>query len=262
MAHDEMTRREALKRLTVLVAAAAGVSITDVRELLAAEMKPLAKRTQPLSVLTPETKEALTALIVLLSGKQQVFESHYGRVTPIMKRTINGKQTTQCRTLYLSGSGPRQQRVDGCMTYVMANGTDTIQNALDCTSRHSCNGEEMGPGSRCRGVNTCNGQDCVLSQCPSNNCPNQGCTLGRCSGNGCEDQDCLLSKCDRDDKINISAETMGAFRNDPFVQDLMRQFRTQDMNVIAGEFRNMIETRTMQIRQMDTRTLNQPGIKY
>lgn len=262
MAHYELTRREALKRLAVLVAAAAGVSITDVQELLAAEVMPLGKRPQTMPKLKPETKEALTALIVLLSGKQQVFESHYGRVTPIVKRTINGKQISQCRTLYLSGAGPRQQRPDGCMTYVMANGTGSVHNGLDCTSRHSCNGEEMGPGSWCRGTNTCNGQDCVLSQCPSNNCPNQGCTLGQCSGNGCEDQDCSLSKCDRDDKINISAETMGAFRNDPFVQDLMRQFRTQDMNVIASEFRNMIETRTMQIRQMDTRTLNQSEIKY
>jgi len=91
---EELTRREATQKILSVIALATGLSISEVRSLLAEDktataiepVKPL-NRTEVIK--QKATSDKVKALKVLLENRVEVFESEYGRTTPIQKVKID-----------------------------------------------------------------------------------------------------------------------------------------------------------------------------
>jgi hypothetical protein len=213
---DELSRREATKRLLKLLALATGLSVPEVRALLAAGAGAQAVATptpwfraagQPprldrkTIVAQKSAANDVKTLKVLLENNRQVFENQFGRSTAIIQRPLNpGKIVNMCG-----------------VNFGMAGVMDEIGGGalgLWCQDINTCTGQDL-DGGGCDGMNTCSGQSCSQAQCDDNKCKDQTCDLARCGTNV---------------QTIVSAEMLTQFRTDPYIQLLFQEF-----NVISPD---------------------------
>lgn len=127
----------------------------------------------------------MKTLKVLLEDRPDVFESQYGRATPLQKMSIDllmpkisailpadkvkresflnqiGATPLTCRVNFVGSDASRMTRTTGEMV---------------CVAVNSCEGQAC---AACAGVNECNGQSRSIDDFPGNSC-----TAGDCDGQG------------------------------------------------------------------------------
>jgi hypothetical protein len=247
---DGMSRREAMERLLVMVAAAAGLGTVDAK--LFAQTVVRASKTN------------LKFLKLRLSGfDSRVFTSEFGRTTPLVsasKVKISGAAklaTTKARPstqvikpgqsiqpgvaggamgcqVNFAGAGGMGAGAADCPGFEIC-GWFSDSGGSGCPSfeqcvNNVCTGQDVGGGGAgaCHGVNDCNGQDCGnLQVCGDNECTEQSCPN--------------LQGCDRN--VRDVAGLINQFRNDPFIQDLMKQLNTTNVSQLAVQVESMIRNR-------------------
>lgn len=253
MSKDGIGRREAMEKLVAFVAAAAGFGAVD-NKLFAQTFRTV-RNTDP---------TRLKFLKLRLSGfNSRVFTSQFGRTTPLAPasqiRIPSSASLPKTKTRPLTQARPVQgTRPDmvagamGCATQFA--GAGGAMAGADCPSfsfcglfsdsggsacsdlntcgDNICSGQDFGGGDTggggCMGVNDCNGQDCGQ--------------LDVCGDNECTDQNCPnLSGCGRN--VRDIAGLINNYRNDPFIQDLMRQLNMTNVNDLAVQVESMIRNR-------------------
>lgn len=250
-----ISRREAMERLLVMVAAAAGLDKVDAK-LFA-------------QTIVRASKTNLKFLKLRLSGfDSRIFTSEFGRTTPLVSasqikisgatslatakvgpstKIIRPGQSVQpgfsagamgCQVNFAGGMGAGAAdcpgfEVCGCFSDNGGSGCSSLEQC----DNNVCSSQDFGGegAGACHGVNDCNSQDCGnLQVCGDNECTDQTCpSLSGCGSN----------------KRDI-AGLINQYRNDPFIQDLMKQVNMTNVNQLAVQVESMIRNR---------RTLNVPA---
>jgi hypothetical protein len=215
MTKEEMSRREAVDRLTRLVAMAAGMSLTEVSQLLGAGSHPQSvKQAQKVQQLQATASNEIKALKVLVSGKKSVFEAEFGG----MSRPRSAGGIARVTRPVQAGRTCGEDYQDG------GSCTD-----LSCDI-HGCSPE--GEGS-CNDINVCSDQSCS----------NQG----TCKENTCVDQTCDKQNCDKNNQQILTEDFLDRFKNDPFVQDLFKDYNVTTSSDLAAQLRTMVKQRRREL---------------
>jgi hypothetical protein len=247
MAKRQISRRSALETLFKTAAVAAGATAVDLGFLF--------------KEASAATITNLKVLKLKLSGlNQSVFESEFGRITPLAPiQNITGLRNLANR-LVKPGQGMTPGSFMGCQAYMSgAMGASGACPALEgcvyntsncpvmseCVGANICSGQDVGGGSgggsgpdSCTGVNDCNGQDCSsMSSCGDNECAGQKCpNLSSCGSNKQSIFNGGMSTADL-------AGLLNQFRTDPYVQGLYRYFNTTAVNQVATQVNAMLQQR-------------------
>jgi hypothetical protein len=245
MKEKKMTRREAMARLTKIVAMAAGLSTTQVRRLFGAEpkttkqLKPLQKAT-PVQKATPIKKTPdirklqnvrasntkVKILKVMLHNNRSVFESEFGRITPAYEVTDvqdippnYGRFITQL---------PQDFIQEGSFICpVHAAGAGVGSGIGQCNTGLIC-GENFygeGMGSTSGECNYCSVDGCSghLLCFPPYECGKVSCGTHLTS------------------EIVFTPSFFNQYINDPYVQALFEEFNAPTSQALAQELRTMLQ---------------------
>jgi hypothetical protein len=217
MTKNVLTRRDATNRIMKTVAAAAGLSVLDLKRVLAAQA---GQRNSPSS---DALADQLKALRTLIAGRREVFVSEYGRMTPIDPKVIRPGQNLPCPAHFFGAGDP------------LASGSCAW---LNCDGTNTCAGQCLGDGGgapdcpkggECTGTNSCDGQTCsTQKECHPNNCP----------GNDCG----LLGNC-KPANNQILSDLLAPLSGERYVQDLMRQYRITGTTALAGKLDALLTER-------------------
>ena len=205
-----VNRREAIGKLTKIMALAVGMGTQGLRKLLA--QVPAKKRTgqkRNAIVMQKSINEDIKQLKVMIENNKRVFANEYGRITPVrqigpgirLPNKLEGLTGSFCLSFF-GDSGVGVEGMDWCIGTNMCNGQDL------------CPSDEGTPGDvpACDGTNVCNGQTCHLEHCRKNACRNQTCNgLASCDSNKQAIKACVT-------------DLIEANRNDPYIQLLFQQF--------------------------------------
>jgi hypothetical protein len=239
-----LSRREASKRILKLLALATGLSVPEVRALLAAGAgaqavqtptpwfggKPTAKATPWFAgqtgganrntiVAQKSAANDVKILKVLLENNRQVFENQFGRSTAIIQRPINpGKIANVCGVNF-GGADVINEIGGGAL-------------GLFCQDVNTCTGQDLG-GDGCNGMNSCSGQTCDQNNCNDNLCQGQKCQLDNCGNNS--------------QKI-VSAEMLTQFRTDAYIQLLFQEFNVTSPDQLAQSINARLAALVQQVR--------------
>jgi len=243
---EGLSRREASKRILKLLALATGLSVPEVRALLAAGAGDQAAQTptpwytgkQPAAKPTPwfagqtagvnrktivaqkSASNDVRILKVQLENTRLVFESQFGRSTPIIQRQINpGKIANVCGVNF-GGADVINEIGGGAL-------------GLFCQDVNTCTGQDLG-GDGCDGMNSCSGQSCDQNNCNDNLCQGQECQLDNCGNNS--------------QKI-VSAEMLTQFRTDPYIQLLFQEFNVTSPEQLAQSINARLAAIAQQVRR-------------
>lgn len=238
MKEKKMTRREAVARLTKIVAMAAGLSTTQVRRLFALEKATPTKELKPVQKATPikqapdvqrlqsvkTSNKNVKILKVMLHNKRSVFESEFGRITPAYE------------------VGDVQDIPPNYGRFITQLPPDFIQDGSFICPVHA------GPGSdfaQCNaglvcGENFYGGNGMVSGSSDCNHCKKDG-----CSGHllcfppySCDEVSCgtkLTSE------LQITASFLNQYKNDPYVQALFEEFNAPTSQALAQELQTMLQ---------------------
>ena len=232
---EGLSRREASKRILKLLAVATGLSVPEVRALLAAGAGAQAAQTptpwvggkQPAAKSTPwfsgqttgsnrntivaqkSASNAVKVLKVLLENNRQVFENQFGRSTAIIQRPMGpGRMANVCGVNF------------GVADAIAGIGGGAL--GLICMDVNTCSAQDLGGGEGgecCPGTNSCNLQTCSgQTSCGSDSCEEQ-----TCNGEGCTSHSTKI----------VSAEMLTQFKTDPYIQLLFQEFRVTSADQLA-----------------------------
>lgn len=247
MSKGRITRRSALETLFKGAAVAAGATAVDLGFLF--------------KEASAATITNLKVLKLRLSGlNQSVFESEFGRITPLAPlQNIAGLKNLANRMIR-PGQTMTPGGLMGCQAYMGgAMGASGACPALEgcvynssncpvmseCAGANICTDQDVGGGSgggsgpdSCTGVNDCNGQDCSsLSSCGDNECGGQTC--GQLANCGRNRQSIVNGGISQTDLVGL----LNQFRTDAYVQGLSRYFNTADVNQMATQVNAMLRQR-------------------
>lgn len=207
-----MERRDFMSQVMRITAVAAGLSVNDVSRLLAgseevtANMDPAVR--QRYNIYQKSSDEVIKSLKVLIEDNQKVFESEYGRITPIERiedPKKPGEYLRVCRVEWGRSGGI----IDSCQSHYEKGGT--------CGKLKKC------------GNNSCNGQkcpehwDCGTHSCSGHECPK---FLG-CSSVTSSFKDSFFDK----------------YKLDPYVQHLFERFQIKTSSELANQVNDLLEMR-------------------
>ena len=224
MKDKKMTRREAMGRLTKIIAMAAGLSSMQVGRLFGQVKKPTLQKLTSIKT----SNKAVKFLKVLIHNDRSLFESEYGRITPVytVKNVKDIPQTYQdflqqagvkdiipgMNVCPIDWMGPGNMSV--CGTHIFGEISGQISSA-------TC-GEDSG----CSGGLGCTEHDCQTAWCTGHLTCGDGYTCG---------------------DIRIGGSFTGAFfdqhRTDPYVQALFKEFNVTSSKELAQEIRTMFSQR-------------------
>jgi len=232
--NEGMTRREATHKILTVIALATGLSISEVRSLLAADkailnktvtVKPSIKVTRPLSrtLVIPKksTNDKVKALKVLLENSVEVFENEYGRSTPVQTGRVD--ELLVGKTLPPGMAG---DIVNVCGTHFDPSGFGSgAVGLVGCSGANTCTGQDLtgsgGDGEPCWGTNDCNGQSCPK--------------MGICTDNTCEDQDCpKLGICEKNNQSLTTADFLSDVTNDAYIGLLLQEFNVTTVEALQN----------------------------
>jgi hypothetical protein len=219
MEEKKMTRREAMARLTKVIAMAAGLSTMQVGRLFGQVKKPNLQKLASIKT----SNRAVKLLKVLIHKNRSLFESEYGRITPqYTVKDVKAIPDTYLNFIKEVGvkdirpgmvvcpndwMGPDMTSI--CGTHVFGAGYGKVSEYCD---------EDSG----CTESLSCNEHDCGIAYCTGH------LTCG--TGYSCDD-------------VEISGAFTGSFfdqyQNDPYVQALFREFNVTSSKALAQEVRTM-----------------------
>ncbi len=205
-------RRNFMLEVIKIMAIAAGLSVEEVNQLLASG-EEIATRLDPAtiqqySIYQKSSLGKIKALKVLIEDNRKIFESEYGRITPIIevedpKRP--GEYLRVCRVQF----GRAGDIIDTCGSFYGKGG--------ECGKQKKC------------GNNSCGGQRCpILNDCG---------TLS-CSGIKCDQ----LIGCD-DVILSITSSLFEEFKSDPYIQHLFKRFEVTTSTALADQVNDLLKTR-------------------
>lgn len=244
MPKDRVNRREFMGRTMRIVAAAAGLSMAELSEILATDFKQLKPKQRPrqsqkYSVYQKSANREIKALKVLIENNKAVFENEYGRTTPPRQQFIPdiGRTGNVCGSHFMGGGvgGP----LDGCGHLFMGVGGQCPVLGIG-GGENTCDGQCVGVGA---GPSGCNGVH--LTDCGTNKCPRQDCgNLIGCGTNDCSGQKCPKQKsCDKNKQIMLSPTLFEHYKSDPYVRHLMERFNVTNSSALANQVQNMLRQR-------------------
>ncbi len=211
MLKKNIDRREFMTHVMKAMAMATGFSVNEVSRLLAAENKEIASNLEPAmqaryNIYQRSTDEEIKALKVLIEDNQRVFESQYGRITPIVLKEDPlkpGEFLRFCRVEFGRAGG----NVDTCDTF-------------------------YGKGASCPSYT-----GCVRNGCNSQNCPRfAGCNENRCPGQVCP----IFSDCVKINVMVLDRSFFDRYRSDPYVEHLFERFEVNTADELAIRVNNLL----------------------
>jgi hypothetical protein len=242
MSKGQITRREAMSHVTKIVAMAAGLSASELSELLSAQIPPPPSGTTTSPVLLQQSaSDAIKRLKSILENTRTVFESQYGRVTPVQKLSVD-QLLPKVGSILPKDTIQRQKYLDqmagmgSCMVQFLsgAGGSGALGDSV-CLEKNSCTGEESGG---CAHGNECNGQSCpIIFNCAGNNCEGQN----ACSCPG-QDKVCLGNN-----NSIISIDELTASRTDPYIGLLFTRYRVSTVKDLYVQINRVLSQRRLQM---------------
>lgn len=204
-------RRDFMTHIIKVMAVVTGLSVSEVERLLASGSRGIAGNLDPglqqrYNIHQKSSDDEIKALKVLIEDNRRIFESQYGRITPIEKKE-NPKKPGDflrfCRVEF-GGSG---SVVDSCDSFYGKGPTCPV--FTGCTK------------------NNCNGQNCPrFASCGDNICPGQTCPKhAGCSGIN---------------KMILGKSFFEKFESDPYVQHLFERFEATTANQLATQVNDII----------------------
>jgi hypothetical protein len=237
MEEKKLTRREAMERLTKIIALATGLSTSKV-SLLMADVKPKASG-QVKPVKQPNlqklagirtTNQDVKVLKVLIHNQRSVFESEFGRVTP-KYRITNVKQIPAKYQDLIRG---RNIRPGMMVCPIEWSNIAACDAGLICgTNAVDVSGLIMGGCDIC---DQCSGTQKLV--CPGNG---PSCPAPRF---GCEKPKNLGSF-----SPDFAVHIFDQFRTDTYIQALFREFNATTSQALAQEVQKIINQRRQTIRK-------------
>lgn len=215
MSDEGVTRREAVDRLTKLVALAAGLSVSEVREILAASQQQAIRQTPKVRQLQMAVNYDIKALKVILSRDRSVFEREFGKTAPPKEVSVYDPVSRGFKTGMTCG----EDYQDGGSCSSLSCGT------------HGCSEEDQGS---CTNTNVCGDQDCG--------------TLDDCGQNWCSDQKCSgFDECDKNEQHIVSRDFLDRYKTDPYVQDLFKEHNVRTSSELAARLQMMVKQRRREL---------------
>jgi len=232
-----MTRREATHKILSVIALATGLSISEVRSLLAQVKTITTVKPAPVSTTLSRTtivpqkaaNDKVKALKVLLENSTEVFENEYGRMTPIQTGRMDALFTGKVIPPDLAGN-----IVNMCGVHFNPAGSGIgATGVMGCSGTNTCTGQELsgsgGDGEPCWGTNTCSGQKCPQQE--------------MCGDNTCEDQECPKFKfCDKNKESLTSAEYLSDIAGDVYIQLLFQEFNVTTVDALHTQLDKALNT--------------------
>jgi|WetSurMetagenome_2_1015567.scaffolds.fasta_scaffold205750_1 hypothetical protein len=230
MKMDDFTRRDVLNRLLKIVGLATGLSVVEIQSLLAQRTSsgktPAAPLDKKAAGALKKVNKDLKTLKVLLENNIQVFENEFGRATPTVSRPL-GKVMSQKKL----PPGLQDQIVQVCgRNFSMAGAANKKAGLGLCIGVNTCAGQDLtGPDGPCTGTNTCSGQSC-----PHNYI---------CDDNTCQSQKCpKFVDCGKNNESIVNAALLQEFKDDPYVQQLFREFKVNTAPELARQIQLRLQT--------------------
>jgi hypothetical protein len=192
-----------------MIATAVGMQAADLRRLLAkgGDAAPLGN--QEYSIYQRSANAQIKALKVLIENNQKVFESEYGRITPLEKDYFSSKDPTFLMTL--------------CRIECLDPG-DIVQSCRAVYGKGSC------PELRECGDNTCDRQSCPnLKSCGTDECPGQKCPT--------------LTGCGTKVSQVLDKSLFVEFKSDPYIQYLFKRFDVTTAEALANQVNDLLNQR-------------------
>jgi len=222
MKEDKITRRKAMARLTKIIAMAAGLSTMEVRRLFAQMKKPALQKLARIK--TPN--KAVKFLKVLIHKDRSLFESEFGRVTPVYTvKDVKAIPATYRDFLKQAGVQDILPGMTVCPVNWMGPSVVCGVNALGGVSGQISEAtcyEDSG----CSGSLSCTSYECGIAWCTGH----LTCGTGfKCSEVGAG--------------LTFSGTFLDQYRNDPYVQALFQEFNVKSSNALAQEIRTMFSQR-------------------
>ncbi len=237
MSKSQITRREAMGRVTKLVAMAAGLSATELKKLLSAQTSQ-----ENAIILQKSANNSIKTLKSLLENSITVFESQYGRSTPIQKLSVE-QMLPKIGNILPKDQIQRQNYLDqllagrgACMVNFGAGG-GTGGGALGetlCTDSNACAGQASGG---CAGINACYSQTCS----DTFNCGQDVC-FGQ---EACDDS---LKICRTVVGEVISVAELAQYAADPYIGLLMKRYNVTTAQALSVQINRVLSQRRLQVR--------------
>jgi hypothetical protein len=236
MSKKQISRREAMGRVTKVVAMAAGLSATELKRLLSAQTS--APNTV---ILQKSANNTIKALKSLLENTKAVFESQYGRTTPVVKMSIN-ELLPRIGNILPKDQIQRQRYIDHL-------GTSPLVCPINFTAAETAGSGALG-ATACLDSNTCTGES--SDGCAhGNTCNGQTCTPGgfNCSGDRCTGQTCSGGQhlCVGNSDSIVSASELGLARTDPYIELLFKRYNVTGTQDLALKIDQVLSQRRLQI---------------
>ena len=208
----KIDRRDFMSQVMRITAIAAGLSVNEVRSLLASGDDVVANFDasvqQRYSIYQKSSDNEIKNLKVLIEDNKKVFESEYGRITPIQKV-----------------EDPKKPREYLLICRVEWGGSGSI---IDTCQSHYGKGGTCGKLKKC-GNNSCSGQKCPLHwDCGTHSCSGHECPkfLG-CGSVTSSFKETFFDK----------------YKSDPYVQHLFERFEVTSSYELANQVNDLIKMR-------------------
>jgi hypothetical protein len=242
MPKGQITRREAMSQVTKIVAMAAGLSASELTKLLSAQIPPPpgGTTTSPV-ILQKSASDAIKRLKSILENSQAVFESQYGRVTPVQKVSVN-TLLPKLGSILPRDTIQRQKYLDqlagmgSCMTQFSSGvaGGGALGETV-CMDINICAGQESGG---CAGTNACIGQSCSMFNCGRDGCIGQ--EACNCPGE--------QKICGQVVGAVVSIEDLERYRADPYINLLFTRYKVSTAQELSAQINHVLDQRRQMIR--------------
>lgn len=220
MSKKGINRREFVDRTLKIIAAAVGLSTTELSRILSADVKELTQtqklqRLQKYNIYKKSANEVIKGLKVIIENDKRIFENEYGRITPKITLPRDPKGI-------IPGGA-----INHCGVYWVEKGMEFFKDMQSCQAVFSAGGD-CGELGWCD-PNNCDGQSCgTLVWCEPNNCP----------GNSCPE----LETCAPNNQI-LDESFFEQYQADPYIQHLMVKFKVNTSKDLAAQVNNMLKQR-------------------
>jgi hypothetical protein len=220
MSNPPIHRRKMLSQMTQMIAAAAGVSLIDLPDLLGSGGQ--------------SKIDDWAMLKLLLAPSRSAFESQIGRCTPLSQKQVEGKMVTACAIHYADQAAMGKQ-VQSCDVHL--NGGTCQQ--LDLSRRFFCITND------CSQVNVDEGNCQIKNRCT------QTCGTMNCHGANACNQDCSIKfSCKSNGPINKAMQVMfKEHLEDELVKDLMKKYGVTGVDALASALEQMLLARRATLRR-------------
>ena len=212
MLDKKLDRRDFISSVMKILAITTGLSVNQVHQLIAGNkemsMNIGSSGLQRYSIYQKSSDKAIKNLKVLIEDSKRIFESEFGRITPVERvkdPEKPGDYLIMCRVEW----GSSGNIIDSCGSHYEKGGT--------CGKLKDCEN------------NSCNGQKCPELL---------GCDILSCSGLGCP----TLVGCGSV-TLSFRDSFFEKYKSDSYVKHLFERFEVTTSSELATQVKNLLEMR-------------------